>query len=253
MPSPFPGMNPYLEQDDAWTDFHDGMIPAIRDALSPQVSPNYIVKIEEHIYIHEPAADERMLVGHGDVSVARLSEKPGRTLGGVAVQSPARIRIPSVDFHKHLFLEIRDRKRRELICVLELLSPTNKKPGPDREQYLAKRASLLRSEAHFIEIDLLRGWPRMPMEPLASCDYCIMVSRVEDRPDANFWPLQLRERIPPIPVPLRPPSADVALDLQEILHRVYDAAYYKDYIYQGAPTPALHAEDAAWAAALLGG
>ena len=54
MPSPFPGMNPYLEQEDVWQDFHDRMLPAISDALTPQVRPGYIVKIEEHIFIHEP-------------------------------------------------------------------------------------------------------------------------------------------------------------------------------------------------------
>ena len=44
MPSPFPGMNPYLEQDDAWQDFHNDMISGIREALGPQVSPHFIVK-----------------------------------------------------------------------------------------------------------------------------------------------------------------------------------------------------------------
>ena len=120
----------------------------------------------------------------------------------MAETAPARIRIPFVQFEKHLFLEIRDRKNRELVTVVELLSPTNKKTGPDREQYLAKRGKLLRGNVHLIEIDLLRGWPRMPMEPEMACDYCIMVSRVEDRPEASFWPLKLRDRLPPVPVPL---------------------------------------------------
>jgi len=252
MPSPFPGMNPYLEQEDIWQDFHDSMIPAIRDTLTPQVRPGYIVKIEQHIFIHEPEANELVLAGHGDVTLAHHRTSRTKTGGTALVDTaPARIRIPSVQFEKHLFLEIRDRKNRELVTVLELLSPTNKKKGPDREQYLAKRSKLLRGNVHFIEIDLLRGWPRMPMEPEIACDYCIMVSRVEDRPDASLWPLKLRDRLPPVPVPLRDPSPDASIDLQQILDGVYDRAGYADYLYEGAPVPRLPRKDVAWAKSVL--
>ncbi len=220
MPSPFPGMNPYLEQEHVWQDFHDTMIPMIRERLSPQVSPNYLVKIEEHIYIHEPAAEQR-------------------------------IRAADVEIEHETFLEIRDRDDNELITVIELLSPTNKKAGPDRDQFLSKRLHILRSSAHYVEIDLLRGWQRMPCEQASSCDYCVLVSRVEGRPQAGFWPVRLRDKLPKIPIPLRPPHADAYLDLQEVLHGVYDRAYYKDYIYKGKPTPALSASDGVWADSVL--
>jgi hypothetical protein len=59
--------------------------------------------------------------------------------------------------------------------------------------------------------------------------------------------LRLRERLPVIPIPLRAPDSDARLDLQEALHRLYDAAGYEDYIYSGAPQPPLHPDDAAWA------
>jgi hypothetical protein len=249
MPSPFPGMNPFLEQEDAWQDFHDRLIPALGDAISPQVSPDYIVKIEEHIYIHEPPAEQRFRIGHGDVSISKSPafEDHG---AGVSTMSPAasRILLPSVEFEAQPYLEIRDRVGRELITVIELLSPTNKRPGPDREQYVAKRANILRSPAHFVEIDLLRGGPRMPFAKPPVCDYCVMVSRANERPEANFWSLSLRDPLPRLPIPLRPTSTDVWLPLQEILHLVYDRAYYKDYIYQGAPSPPLSEGDAGWAA-----
>ena len=249
MPSPFPGMNPYLEQSDVWQDFHDSMIPAIRDALVMQLGSDYLVKIEEHLYIHEPSAEQRFLLGHADVAIADLGRQ---TTGGMAtIASPIMARIPTVEFEKHLFLELRNRKDRDLIAVLEMLSPTNKKPGADREQYKAKRANLLRSTAHFIEIDLLRGWPRMPIEKAADCDYAIMVSRVEDRPKVNYWPLRLRDPLPPVPIPLRPPHGHVELDLQTVLHGVYDRAGYQNYIYQETPVPPLSPEDAKWAASLI--
>ena len=253
MPSPFPGMNPYLEQEDAWQDFHDRFVPALSDALTPQVRPHFIVKIEEHLYIHEPSAEERIRVGNTDVGIMRpagVFEAATKSVATIA--SPWRIVIPSIEMEKQTYLEIRDCKTRELVTVIELLSPTNKRAGPDREQYLAKRAKLLRSTTHFVEIDLLRGGPRMPMENASACDYCIMVSRYEDRPNAGFWPIQLRERLPIIPIPLREPITEAQLDLQETLHAVYERASYSDYIYQESPSPALNQENDAWAKALLG-
>ena len=104
----------------------------------------------------------------------------------VLLEAPAIGRVPlSVDVERHAFLEIRDRGNRQLVTVLELLSPSNKRPGPDREQYLAKRQQLLASSVHLVELDLLRGGPRLPMEHLPACDYCVMVSRYEDRPQCG--------------------------------------------------------------------
>jgi Protein of unknown function (DUF4058) len=252
MPSPFPGMNPFLEQSDAWQDFHDSFIPAIRDAVSPQVSPAFLVKIEEHLYIHELSVEQRLRLGNADVSVSR---NPGAGTGAATAQAvhdaPARILLPAVEFEKQLFLEIRDRHNRELVTVIEVLSPSNKQPGPDREQYLAKRGNLLRGKVHLVEIDFLRAVPRLPLEQAPHSDYYVMVSRAEERPEAEFWPLMLREPLPVVPIPLRPPWPDAHVNLQEILHIVYDRAYYKDYIYSHSPEPPLGAEDAAWAAALL--
>ncbi len=145
------------------------------------------------------------------------------------------------------FLEVRDRQSRKLIAVLELLTPSNKRGGPDREQYLAKRNRLLASEAHFVEIDLLRGGHPMPPEDRPDCDYSVLVSRAENRPRAGFWPIGLRQRLPIIPIPLSRPKEFARIDLQEILHHVYDAAGYEDHIYEGQPEPSLSPEDPAWA------
>ena len=105
---------------------------------------------------------------------------------------------------------------------------------------------------HFVEIDLLRGGPRMPWLDMPACDYYAVVSRFEERPErAGFWPIRLRERLPEIPIPLRQGDADARLDLQQVLHRIYDAAGYAYHIYSGPPEPLLAAEDAAWAQQFL--
>ncbi len=251
MPSPFPGMNPYLEQDDVWHDFHERFLPAAAEVIGSQVQPDYIVKIDEHVYVHELPPEPRRLLGRADLGVT-----PTRSVGETPVavgllDAPARVRLPALDVEHEAFIEVRDRRSRELVCVIEVLSPSNKRPGPDREQYLAKRRQILSSPAHLVEIDLLRGGMAMPTEDRPSSTYSVMVSRADDRPEAGFWSINLRDRLPVIPIPLRPPHADARLDLQILLHRIYDAAGYQFYIYEGTPSPGLASEDVSWARQLL--
>ena len=156
-----------------------------------------------------------------------------------------------MDRERLSYVEIRDRRDRELVTVIELLSPSNKYMGPDREQYLAKRMELLNGPAHLVEIDLLRGGPPLPAAGRPDCSYSVLVSRVESRPDAEFWPIALRERLPVIPVPVRAPDSDAQLDLQAVLDRIYDDAGYADYIYEGNPRPRLDGDDAVWARQFL--
>ncbi len=136
-------------------------------------------------------------------------------------------------------MEIRDRRRRQLIAVIELLSPSNKNLGDDRNKYLGKREQILASTAHLVEIDLLRGGPRLPLEDMPVCDYCVLVARHEERPRVGIWPIGLRAPLPVIPVPLAGGDPDAKLDLQAALHEVYDRARYGSYIYQDTPMPPL--------------
>lgn len=247
MPSPFPGMNPYFEQADLWQDFHTEFLSALRRHLAPQVGPKYFVQLEEHVYLHDLPPEPRRLIGRADLSVARPESAPtGQPAVGV-LEAPAEVHLPAQDIERVPFLEVRDRRGRELVAVIELLSPSNKRAGEDREQYLAKRRTLLRSPAHLVEIDLLRGGPPLPSEDRPECDYSVLVSRAARRPDAGFWPILLRDRLPVIPIPLRADDGDARVDLQEVLHRAYDGPGYEHFIYAGAPEPPLKSDDAAWA------
>ena len=160
------------------------------DALTAQIRPAYLAKIDDHVYIHELSADERVLLGRPDVSVSKSPGPAGATAAGPAVVAPAYGQIPpAVDPLHESFIEIRDRETREVITVIELLSPTNKTPGSDREQYLGKRSVLLASNTHVVEIDLLRGGERAPVRDMPACDYVVMVSRSYERPRVELWPL----------------------------------------------------------------
>ncbi len=250
MSSPFPGMNPYLEQSDHWQDFHQAFITHIREALAGQIRPGFFVKIEQYVFIHEPSDDERRrMLGRPDVS---LFARPGG--GGVAVAEPrtnsisAQIaQVSDVEIEKHSYVEIRDRISRGLVTLIELLSPSNKRYGPDREQYLAKRNVLMVSPVSIVEIDLLRGGPRFSLKGITESDYRVMVSRPSMRPDVLAWTINLRDQLPAIPIPLKGDVPDASLDLQALLHEVYDAAGYEDYLYSTPPEPPLSAEQAEWA------
>ncbi len=247
MPSPFPGMNPYFEQAALWQDFHTEFLTALRRRLAPLVAPRYIVQLEEHVYIHDLPPEPRRLLGRADLSLARPPDAPPGSAALGLLEAPAEVRLPTQDVERLPYLEVRDRQGRELVTVIELLSPSNKRPGEDREQYLTKRRGLLRGPAHLVEIDLLRGGPPMPSEGRPACDYSVLVSRAGRRPDAEFWPVGLREPLPAIPVPLRTPEADARVDLQAVLHRAHDGPGYEHFIYAGSPEPPLPEVDADWA------
>src|SRR5262249_7518533 len=129
MPSPFPGMNPYLEQDDVWQDFHQSFIPLLREVLTAQVRPGYFVTVEEHLFIHELPAEERKFLDRADLAVAG----PGHATSGSAtgiLEAPVYGKLfVTADIEHHSYLEIRDRRNRDLVTVIELLSPSNKRMG----------------------------------------------------------------------------------------------------------------------------
>ncbi|HYH68397.1 MAG TPA: DUF4058 family protein [Urbifossiella sp.] len=248
---PSPGMNPYLEQPGSWHDFHNTFLVTMRELLTPQLLPRYVVRVEEHVYIHD-IDDGRSLLGRPDVTIAS-ARNPFPVGGGTATAelvAPAAVRItaPVRDEEHSVYLEVRDRVGGEVVTTIKLLSPSNKERGADRDAYLAKVRRILDSPANLVEIDLLRGGPRMPWGDLPACDYYAVVSRAETRPHADVWPVGLREPLPRIPIPVRAGEPAATIDLQALLHRVYDGAGFGYSIYEEKPVPRLAPDDAAWAA-----
>ena len=101
---------------------------------------------------------------------------------------------------------------RELITSIEVLSPTNKARA-DGDDYLAKRAALLRRGINLVEIDLLLGGERLPArETLPAGDFYAFVSRRDRRPKSDVYSWSIRRALPQIPIPLKPPDNDVSLE-----------------------------------------
>lgn len=248
MPSPFPGMNPFLENDSVWQDFHQAYCLTMREWLVPKLAPYYYAKVNEHLYVHVANGDARRFLGRADVGVTSPGVSAAELPSVAVLEAPVEASVPSTqDIERSAYIEIRNKDDHDLVTVIELLGPTNKKLGDDRDQFLAKRRQIMASPVNYVEIDLLRGGPRLPIDDLPDCDYCIMVSRPQRRPRVGVWPLKLRDRLPEISIPVLQTHDEPRIDLQLLLHRVYEAAGYEGYIYRWVPQPRLHPQDAEWA------
>jgi hypothetical protein len=173
----------------------------------------------------------------------------------LAAAEPVEIRVPFGDLLKLFTVEIRTASERRLVTSIEILSPVNKQRGHEaHEGYLRKRRAILESDVHLIEIDLLRGGERPPLlDPVPPAPYYITLSRAERRPKVMVWPVQLRNRLPVMPVPLREPDPDAPLDLGAVVAAVYERGAYDiqlDY-NRPPPPPPLSAEEQTWVEMIL--
>jgi uncharacterized protein DUF4058 len=250
MPSPFPGMDPYLEERELWPDVHLSLITAIRDALAPQVAPHYYVRIERRTYMVQ--VDREALVRRPDAAVIATSPPAGRPAeAGVATalaRATQSVLLPAFEEIREAYLEIHDDRTHEVVTAIELLSPTNKAAGQGRLEYQRKRNQILHSLTSLVEIDLLRGGEPMEMEPSPPSDYRIVVGPEWERPWARLHAFSLREPIPELSLPLRPGEPEPLLALGDLLNAVYDRARYDlsiDYRLP-PPEPLLSADDMAW-------
>lgn len=255
MPSPFPGMDPYLERPTLWPDVHFEIMRSIRAALTPKVAPHYYVAIEQRTYI--AYADSTSFLGRPDVVLVGPQGQPEMALpsgnGGAAIlERPLTLALPMPDQVIERYLEIRDSGTHQVVTVIEVLSPSNKQPGGGRQKYERKRLHVLASWTNLVEIDLLRGWEPMLLGAAPAADYRLLVSRGWLRPEASFYPFDVTEPIPEIPIPLRENDREPALDLNELLHTIYDQVRYDLRIdYSVAPEPPLEPAKAEWAQRLL--
>jgi virulence-associated protein VagC len=260
--SPFPGMDPYLEQPAFWSSFHSKFVVALADAIEAQLDAAYYVEVETRSYL-ENDEGSGLLVGIPDVGVALSAANPvtnsvteSKTATAVA-EPPVSIRIsnrvqkvtlPMQQEVQERYLEIREVNSGKVITAIELPSPQNKRTGEGRNSYERKRALILGSLTHLIELDLLRAGQAMPMANVqVISDYKILLSRSQQRPQADLYGFSIRDPLPIIPIPL--PESDLSIDLQAIFDGVYQRSRYHSRIdyQQPIPPPALQTVDREWA------
>jgi hypothetical protein len=217
MRSRFPGMNPYLESPSLWSEVHSWIIVELARTLNVGLLPKYRAAVEKRVY------EESILIGILDVLIKR-------------------------------YLEVRDVASGEVVTVVEVLSPSNKRSGEGRDQYLAKRKKLLSSEVHLVEIDLLRGGEPMPMRSPVASDYRVLVSRLEQRSIAELYAFNLRDPLPYFLLPLRNDDPEPIVDLNIVMDVVVQSAGLEFAIdYDQAIVPTLKADDLAWVRQLMTG
>ncbi|MBI1914348.1 MAG: DUF4058 family protein [Planctomycetes bacterium] len=240
MKSPFPGMDPYIEDCGLWGDFHFSLIAAIAKVLAEAAPEHYLVRIGERSYL--------VLVDEEDKASYPLP--PDVRVLATQEDAPLTMRVFIEEEHREAFVEISEATpEQRLVTCIEFLSPSNKHAGSDgRDLYLRKRQSLLLGNANLIEIDLLRGGQRMPMlDPWPKSPYTLMVARAKKYQLCKAWPAHFRRPLPRIPVPLLKPDPDLSLDLQPIIDGIYQRSRYERSIDYTRPlSPPLGPDESAW-------
>lgn len=260
MGSPFPGMDPYLEHPDLWSEVHHRLITAIADAVSPRVRPRYRVAIEKRTYLLE-SDDAALLVGIPDVAILSSARDGGyepivSTVARGAspsVLEPVTVAVPVPEEVRESYLEVREVATGKAITVIEILSPGNKRTGEGRRVYERKRQQVLGSLTHLVEIDLLRGGEPMPViNDQHRSDYRILVSRGEQRPLAQLYCFSLRDALPSFALPLQPGDHEPMVEMQLLFDGIYERAGYDLVLdYTRSPDPPLRQDTTLWADALL--
>jgi hypothetical protein len=242
MHSPFPGMDPYLEEPGGWAGVHDALIAIMREMLNRQLGPGFIADGGTSVYILSP--EERRWM-YPDVSVIETPAMATATARRGTVAAPETISQPSI--------LIRDRASRDVITVIELLSPVNKgsegvtRPWSSaRAEFLRKRREVMQPPTHWLEIDLLRAGERPPEVRDLSAYYALL--KRGGSTELEVWPCPLREPLRTIAVPLTPPYEDVPLDLQAAVDTLFARYRYAELLdYRGAPpAPPFAPDDAHW-------
>jgi hypothetical protein len=253
--SPFPGIDPFIEARGLWEDFHDNLILEIKRQLSADLPPGYVARGGSRSYVElvDPVAEENERRGLiPDVAIPRKSQAArdvaaATSFAGVALSEPMMVTaLAEVEF-REIFIEIwKLAPQHKLVTCIEVLSPTNKRPGTvGWNEYSQKRSVFLSGYANFVELDLLRkGKRHATQDPLPASPYYLLVMRKEEAPRCAAWPTFSTKPLEPIPIPLFPPDRDIILSLQPIIDNIFATMrYHEDMNYDQPLRLALSEEE----------
>src|SRR5262249_19940547 len=221
MPSPFPGMDPYLEDDGLWPAFHHQLVMCLYQILLPGLVDRYRARVGQRHYVTEQALF---------TSVVR-------------------------EEHHEDYIEIRQRNDGRLVTLVDVVSPANKVLPSGRSAYLDKRREGRSANANLVEIDLvLQGQPTLEYsrDGLPDWDYAVTVTRSTQPERYEIYTATLQKRLPRFRLPLAADDRDTVLDLQAVFARCYDQAGFPGMIdYKRDLTLTLNDEDRHWVGELL--
>jgi len=255
MPSPFPGMNPWLERPALWPDVHDSLIMSLRGALAPLLRPKYFLSVQQRTVIAVVPPDPHPIFP--DLAVLELNKSSLMSEESLAAfVEPLIVEIPVQETITEDYLEVVEVASQQVVTIIEILSPSNKRPGEDRQAYISKREKIFRTPMNFVEIDLLRDWPPMPFTFSQTnghlSHYRILVKRNVSVRHALLYPFSVRDPIPVFPLPLQPGDVEPPVRLGAALKGIYDEYGYDLCLDYNHPSePPLNDADAQWAAEIV--
>lgn len=216
MPSPFPGMDPFLEDEKLWPAFHHQLIGSLFQILLPNLVDRYRARIGQRQY---------------------LTEMPLFT---------SIIR----EEHAEEFIEVRQRTDGRLITLVDVVSPTNKLNPCGRQAYLDKRREARVQNASIVEVDLvMQGQPMLDYsrDGLPDWDYAVTVTRSTQPERYEIYTSTIQKRLPRFKLPLAVDDRDTVVDLQAAFARCYDQGGFGGNVdYRKDPPVVAADEDRRW-------
>jgi hypothetical protein len=221
MPSPFPGMDPYLEDESLWGVFHHQFVTCLYQTLLPGLVDRYRARVCQRHYVTEQALF---------TSVVREERQED-------------------------YVEIRQRSDNRLVTLLDVVSPHNKTTAQGRAAYLEKRREGRSASANLVEIDLvLQGQPTLEYsrDGLPAWDYAVTVTRSTQPERYEIYTTTLQKRLPRFRLPLAADDRDTVLDLHVAFTRCFDQGAFTTKIdYSRGPSTTLSDEHRRWVSELL--
>lgn len=253
--SPFPGMDPYLEQ--FWGDVHSRFVVYMADHINDQLPGDLQARVEEGLMVDTETYSRRIYPDVQVVDRPEMTFPSGTSDSGTAVAEPCVVILPH-ERRTERHVEIIDRNSgNRVVTAIELLSPVNKCKGPGRGAYERKQKEYIDAGVNLVEIDLIRqgafvvAIPEVLVPKYCRTTYIICVRRADRQSEVELIPVPLQEPLPNIAIPLRPTDADIVLQLQPLLDECYRRGRYSSLDYTRPLNPSLDNDDQVWTDQLL--
>ena len=252
MPSPFPGMDPFLEAH--WGDVHASLIIYSRNQIQRQLPPGLVAGVEQYVSLE---LDDEVVRFRPDASILRSGTSGSAVATATLELDEADEPYIADEPETQRRIRIEDHEGR-LVTTIEFLSSSNKRSAADRDLFHHKQIGLVSRGVNLVEVDLLMPglWTvfvredQIPKKYHAPYRICVVRATRPERPECYAAPLQ--KTLPRIRVPLRPTDRDIVLNLQDLITMAWeDGAFSRRIDYVHDELPPLAPEHAVWVAEQL--
>ena len=254
MKSPFPGVDPYLEQH--WGDIHTSLMVYIRDQITDQLPSDLQARVEESVCVD---VDESSRWVYPDVTVVERLETQSSTVAvaNAIIAEPTIIPLPSEQPTQRHIAIVDLNSGNRVVTAIELLSPANKQGEAGRSDYRRKQREYIEAGVNLVEIDFIRSGTFIVAAPEGRIPwdmrtpYIVCIRRAYRPEQAEIISITLDQQVPNFRIPLRRADADIVLQLQPLLDECYRRGRYTSIDYSQPPRPKLDDKSATWANGLI--